>query len=117
MNRKHFILYSIIILLFVAGIFNEYFSKKRKDKLFSEATKLIEVVLYEVNIQYSGGFTIWFKYTVNNKEYEQQWARGAYTFLEKGDTILIEYSVEDPIVIEVVDPCYMQKHNGKPYCK
>ena len=117
MNRKSMIYLSIVILLFVAGMLKEHFSQKRKDKLFAGATTLIEVVLNKVTMQTSGGFTIWFEYSVNDKKHEQQWARGAYTFLEKGDTILIKYSVEDPTVIEVVDPCYMQKHKGKPYCK
>lgn len=42
---------------------------------------------------------------------------GRYDFLQKEDTVLIKYSLEDPSIGEVIDPCYMQKHKGKPYCK
>jgi hypothetical protein len=34
-----------------------------------------------------------------------------------GETLSIKYSLEDPSVAEVIDPCYMQKHKDKPYCK
>lgn len=40
-----------------------------------------------------------------------------FWYLKEGDTVLLKYSIEDPSIGEVIDPCYMQKHKGKSYCK
>lgn len=50
-----------------------------------------------------------FKYIVNGKQYEG-YSWGDHELFEVGDTILIEYAVEDHSVARVVDKYYMQKY-------
>ena len=54
------------------------------------------------------------KYSRGTKKYRE--LLSYINFLEIGDTILIKYSLEDPTVIEVVDPCIMKKHQGTVPC-
>lgn len=64
---------------------------------------LIEVRRIEQDILITARFYI------NGKEYEAG-KLGKYDFLQKEDTVLIKYSVEDPSVAEIVNVFYMQKY-------
>jgi hypothetical protein len=109
--------WTTLCILIVVSIIKRQFDDRQKVRLFEGETKIIEVVLVKTHRVYNTGYTLWFSYKVNDEVINNKWSGGGYTFLEQGDTILIKYSVEDPTVIEVVDPCYMQKHKGKSYCK
>lgn len=50
-----------------------------------------------------------FKYYVNGKSFELR-ESGNFNLMEIGDTVLIEYAVEDHSVARVVDKYYMQQY-------
>lgn len=103
-------------MFFVIGFLKKDFEEKREEKLLNGKTKTIKVVINNAGMALYG-YSIGFKFKVSNVLKEISISGTRHNFLEVGDTILIKYSVEDPTVVEVVDPCYMQKHKVKPCCK
>lgn len=75
------------------------------------------------SIAFFDGYTVFrnvgpqsfFNFYVQRTKYKIE-KHGRFNFLQKGDTVLIEYSIEDPSVGKVIDFCYMKKHKGKDYC-
>lgn len=93
----------ILLIIFFSTLFN------RRNKIKMENTIITEAFYIDnVHIKNNGPISSYY-YSVENKRYEN----GFYDtdkFLQKGDTILIKYSKEDPSLSEVVDKYYMQKY-------
>lgn len=86
-----------------------FIQEKKEDKLLEKSKKhfaiLVEISPGNAHASSSGDF----KYKVNAKEYEFNQS-GDYTFMQVGDTVLIEYAIEDHSVARVLDKHYMQKY-------
>lgn len=114
--KKPWFIWSAVGLFFIIGFLKKDFDDKRTEKLLDGKTKTIKVVLHYAQMGFNSGFYVGCKFKINNA-IEEVLIGTRHNFLQIGDTILIKYSVEDPILVEIVDPCYMQKHKGKSYCK
>ncbi|MNJ86056.1 hypothetical protein D3C87_35390 [compost metagenome] len=101
----------VFLFFFLIGIFIMYtfLKEKRDDRLLENSVEhfaiLIEINGGNAHSPSSGDF----KYKVNNEEYEFNQS-GDYKFMQVGDTVLIEYAVEDHSVARVVDKYYMNKY-------
>jgi len=104
--------FALIFFGIIWGVYHEI----RRERLLGGETRLTKSILKHSYVSFRDGETSILNVLYDNQSIELMYYR-KFDFLDKGDTILIKYSVEDPTVIEVVDPCYMQKHKGKPYCK
>lgn len=112
--NKKYIVY--VFLFFSIGFGVNYIIDKRYERLMSKNTKQALAIYDDLIIMRNRGpvsFFI-FKEKTDNILID---INGEYNFLQKGDTVLIKYSIEDPTVAEVIDFCYMKKHKGKSYCK
>lgn len=98
-----------LLALFIVGVvITRYVKNIRQDNLL-EDSKQTTAIFYESNFVYRTGYISHFKYKVNGKKYELNQPM-KITSLEKGDTVLIEYSIKDPSVAKVVDLYYMEKY-------
>ncbi len=95
---------SIIVL--IAIVVNIYIDKKR-NKLLEKSID-IKGVLIE---KYSEGKnkTGTFEFKLKNNKIKFDFI-GDFSFLQVGDTVLIQYAIEDPSVARVKDRYYMRKY-------
>ena len=95
------------VLLFFALLFG-LINEDRKQKLMQHSKItfgfLIEEDHSSLNFQHGT-----FKFQVNGKIQVFDYS-GDFSYLSKGDTVLIEYAIEDPTVAKVKDRYYMQKY-------
>jgi hypothetical protein len=107
MSKTKHIFWSFLgALLFVSILFGIIRYNKRETLLKnSNSTFGILVRQYSKGKNPNAVFT----YKVKDKIYEFNQI-GNYTNFKKGDTVLIEYAIEDPSVARVVDKYYMQKY-------
>ena len=99
-------------LLFILGVvLVRFILDKRSEKLLENSSNTLNIFAYYQGSSFvrSSGWTSGFKYELNGREYYLG-TRGKINFLEKGDTVLIEYSIKDPSVAKVVDLYYMEKY-------
>jgi hypothetical protein len=104
-----------IILFFIIGFIFNNFQEKRNKRLLCRNFKYAVSIYEETFVSKNAGPLQVLNYSINHREY-YIFIKERCTFLQKGDTVLIKYSVEDPNIAEVIDFCYMQKHKGKTYC-
>lgn len=90
--------------------------KNRRQYLLSENTKNSTAIFDGCIVMKNRGSVSFFVFENVNEKIVLD-INGSYTFLQKGDTVLIKYSIKDPNVAEVIDFCYMKKHKGKSYCE
>jgi hypothetical protein len=113
-KNKKYLLY--IVVFFTIGFILNYFLDKRYDNLISKNTKKTIAIYDGYEVGYNSGPVSYFYFRSKNNNMELLDLYGKYNFLQKGDTVLIIYSKEDPSVGKVIDFCYMKKHKGKEYC-
>lgn len=103
---KNYILY--IGLFFLIGFSVNYFIDKRNERLMSKDT-IKTYATYDKHIVFArSGPRSYFYFYVDSQKFSLT-QYGRFDFLQKGDTVLIEYSKEDPSVARVIDFKYMQK--------
>ena len=115
-NKKSILWFIGFCLFLTIGLYFSVKNKNRRAELLKGKTNQTTGIIIDKFVAANSGNVVVIRFEVNS-DVNEIWYNKKYEYLEKGDTILIKYSVEDPTVIEVVDPCYMQKHKGKPYCK
>jgi hypothetical protein len=95
---------SIIVL--IAIVVNIYIDKKR-NKLLEKSID-IKGVLFE---KYTEGKNKMgtFEFKLKNSKIKFDYI-GDFSFLQIGDTVLIQYAIEDPSVARVKDRYYMRKY-------
>ena len=99
----------VLFILFVGiSIIIGFYTKSKKERMLSLATLKTVAIYKETIVHYNTGPTSYFLYKANNVGYILN-QYGKFDFLQKGDTVLIEYSKEDPSVARVIDFKYMQK--------
>lgn len=100
-----FLFFSLVVIFIIYTFLKE----KKDDKLLENNIEhfaiLIKINEGNTHAPSSGDF----KYKIKNKEYEFNQS-GDYKFMQVGDTVLVEYAVEDNSVARVVDKYYMQKY-------
>lgn len=106
----------IFILFLLVSIIIGFYNQNRREKLLKFNTKETHAIYDGFAIVKNTGPESYFYFKVNDQKI-LTFELGKYEFLQKGDTVLIKYSLEDPSVAEVIDFCYMRKHKGKAYCK
>lgn len=100
----------IVVGVMISFVVFRLFQNTREDRLLEE-TKQIKTILTEINKSaVRSPATGKYRYSVNGTDYEYEENRN-FNDLKVGDTILIEYSVEDPSVARVVDKYYMKKYH------
>lgn len=97
----------ICVLIFYALLFN-LFNEHRKERLLqkSKYTTGILIKEYHNSLRFLNGD---FYFYVGKIRYQITDFKD-FSHLIKGDTVLIEYAIEDPSVARVVDKYYMQKY-------
>lgn len=81
--------------------------KNNRKKQQKETTETVAFYIENIHMKNIGP-TSYYYYFVEGKRYDGYF-RDTDKFLEKGDTILIKYSKENPSLSEVIDKYYMQK--------
>ena len=98
----------IFILLGVFILFRDI-DRNEKNKLLEKSEETIAIILKKgggsVNSPYNGKF----KYFIDGQKYEFTQS-GNFEFMNLGDTVLIEYAIEDHSVARVKDKFYMKKY-------
>ena len=111
MNKKiKYIFY--ISIFFCVGFGINYLLDYRQSYLLSKNTKITFAYYHKSFISVGSGKRSVFQFKLKEKKVFFI-IMEKYSFLQKGDTVLIRYSVDDPDLVEVIDFCYMQKHKGK----
>lgn len=96
----------IIGIVFFSLLFN-YYNYNKRLKLLQNSNEIIGIMIKEYSKGKSGSGT--FKFKINEKKYVFR-EIADFSDIFKGDTVLIEYAVEDPTVARVKDKYYMQKY-------
>lgn len=114
--NKKYIVY--VFLFFSIGFSIRYLLDLRYEKLMSDTKETVAIFKGTFISRNSGVNSIYsFSDKLGKSKLNVIFVYGSYDFLQKGDTVLIKYSKKDPSLAEIIDPCYMQKHKVKPYCK
>lgn len=101
-----------ISIFFCVGFGINYLLDYRQSYLLSKNTKITFAFYHKGFISVGSGKRSVFQFKLKNKKVFFI-IMERYDFLQKRDTVLIKYSVEDPEIVEVIDYCYMQKYKGK----
>ncbi len=104
--KKNWIIFVIMIIIFGLG-YNIY-NNSRRNTLLKNSMLITGFLVSEDHSSHkflSGDF----KFLVKNKKYSFR-HNGDFSFLKVGDTVLIEYAVDDPTVARVKDRYYMKKY-------
>ena len=104
--RRNFNWIFAIILygIFMANIFYQ----NHKEELLENSKKVTGILISEEHSSQkfiNGRFT----YFVNKKKYSLRYT-GDFSYMNIGDSVLIEYAIKDPSVARVVDRYYMKKY-------
>jgi hypothetical protein len=105
--KNNWIIFIVILIIFGLG-YNIY-NESRRNKLLKKSIIIKGFLVNEDHSSHkflSGDF----EFRVNNKKYNFR-HNGDFSFLKVGDTVLIEYAIEDPTVARVKDRYYMKKFN------
>lgn len=104
-----YLLLGLLGILLLISLIRNYYNERA---LEGETGKCIAIL---IDIRSGEGVrqtaTGTYKYLVNGRKYEYEENRN-FNDLSIGDTVLIEYSIEDPSVARVVDKYYMQKYKN-----
>lgn len=95
-----------IVFLF-SSLFIGLFLNIRREKLLSNSQTTIGYLVEEYNGGKNPRGTFIFR--IGKKKYIFDYI-GDFSYMNKGDTVLIKYSIEDPSVARVIDRYYMQKY-------
>jgi hypothetical protein len=110
-DKKHFIILIIVFIIIGNSVFY-LFDKFKERKLNNEKSLIAKGVVDRRIKSGSGGKVIVVFYKVKNQSYSII-ENDIYDFIEKGDTVLVKYSDDDPSISKVLNFCYMQKYKGK----
>jgi len=106
MKNRDFLI-GVILLIVIGNAVGFLLDYLKEEKLNSNTNTTHGIYNREIKSAYSG--SVWvFDYVVDLNEYSII-EHVLKTNLQKGDTVLIEYSKEDPSVARVIDFRYMQK--------
>lgn len=106
----------LLLLLLICAIYFDYVKNNRLKRLSNYTYKTIAIFDSFIIIHNSGPVSYFYFKSKKDKKLLLEVYKKC-DFLQKGDTVLIEYSIENPSVGKVIDFCYMKKHKGKDYCK
>jgi hypothetical protein len=103
-----------INILVILGIFSialavKLYNDKKSNELLQGETLITFGIFTSYTNVYKSGRVGFFDYKVNRKDYDLRVAKNL-DFMEKGDTILIRYSLTHPSISEVEDLYYMEKY-------
>ena len=104
-------IFKVAVILFFIG-FGIYFivNKIYETEMLKGAKKELPALLMEIRESSSkSSKKALVQYKVNGNKYEF-YSDGDYLNMSVGDTVLIEYSVKDPSIAEVVNLHYMKKN-------
>lgn len=108
MLRKNWVYFLILFTIgsIVYGIYND----NRRKQLFKNSLIVKGILLEEIHesVRTAHGK---FYFFVNHKKVKLK-EYSYFSHLKKGDTVLIEYAVEDPTVARVIDKYYMKKYKN-----
>lgn len=105
--------YAIIIVIWAVLLVYRLLRNRQEEQMLETLTGQTNAIVDGVSgSRYGSALVV--KYAYGTKEYRE--LISFVNFLEIGDTILIKYSLRDPTVIELVDPCVMKKHQGTVPC-
>ncbi len=113
MKKIKYLLY--FLLFIICSVVIGEFVKKRRLNLLSQNTNQIIAKYGDFTVMRNRGPVTFFTYKLKNEVFTID-VNGKYDFLQKGDTVIVKYSIEDPSVATVVEFCYMKNHKGKDYC-
>lgn len=100
-----------VLIFILIGIFIIYtFLREKKESSLLMNSKTGIAILIEINGNAHAAASGDFRYKVKSKKYEFNQS-GDYSFMQIGDTVLIEYAVDDCSVARVVDKYYMSKYH------
>jgi hypothetical protein len=105
--NKNWIFFVVMLIIF--GLAYNLFNDNRRNKLLKKSMLVTGLLVSEDHSSHkflSGDF----EFLVKNKKYYFR-HNGDFSFLNIGDTVLIEYAIEDPTVARVKDRYYMKKFN------
>jgi hypothetical protein len=110
MKKKEFII-GIILLIVIGNVVGFLMDYAKEERLKSDTGVTFGVYDREIKSAYSG--SVWvFNYELNQINYSIK-EHNLTSNLKQGDTVLIEYSLEDLSVARVIDYKYMEKYKDK----
>lgn len=97
----------LAIVLFCIFMFNIFYQNHKEELLANSKIVTGKLISEEHSSQkfINGRFT----YFVNEKKYCLRYT-GDFSYMNIGDSVLIEYAIEDPSLARVVDRYYMKKY-------
>ncbi|MCC6700891.1 MAG: hypothetical protein IT221_05165 [Fluviicola sp.] len=97
----------LVLFIFFVLLYS-MLKENSREKLFQKSNTTFAVLIeeYHESERFRNGR---FYFFVNKRRFEIKEFRN-FKELSKGDTVLIEYAVEDPSVARVVDKYYMKKY-------
>jgi len=101
-----------ISIFFCVGFGINFLLDYRQSYLLLKNTKITFALYHKSFISVGSGKRSVFQFNLKGKKVFFI-IMAKYDFLQKGDTVQIMYSVEDPEIVEVIDYCYMKKYKGK----
>lgn len=99
-----------VLGVFIIVLLYRFFESRHEDELLKksdETTAILTLIRDGKSVRDSASGK--YKYIVKGKSYVYEENRN-FNDLQIGDTILIEYAIEDPSVAKVVDKYYMKKY-------
>lgn len=106
--RKYWIIIFVILTIF--GISYNIYNNNRRNKLFKNSKIVKGILIKEIHesVRNANGE---FYFFVNRKKIKMK-EYSYFSHLKTGNTVLIEYAIEDPSVARVKDKYYMKKFNN-----
>ena len=104
-NKK---ILSLIIIIIISVIIGS-FIRDRRNNLLQDKTKTTKGIFKKFTDMAKVCDESDFEYQINGEKFELT-VCGEFSFLQKGDTVLIKYSLKDPSVSELMDVYYMNKY-------
>ena len=112
-NRK--VVIFVIIVIVIGNLIGLGIEELKKIKLKQDIKTVKGLFNRNIKSAYSSDVAV-FRYTVNGENYSII-IESKKKHLQKNDTVLIKYSIDDPSIAEVIDYCYMGKYKKNNFCK
>lgn len=97
-----------IVVILMMGYYDRY----KRNSLLEKSQ--VAVGIFEGHSKGVGNSGYWITYVNRDGiNVEKAVCYNPPKFLKKGDTVLIKYSIEDNLVVKIIDPFYMQKYKNR----
>ncbi len=96
------------VIIFL-GLMLNFINENRKQKLLQNSNTTIGLLIEEYSKGKNPKGT--FQFELKGKKYVIDHI-GDFSYMKKGDSVLLQYSIEDPTVARVKDRYYMKKYKN-----